>query len=219
MSIRFDTALKGKDRTTGDSAIYYIDNIQLQQIKAPGKVSGWTPTEDAIIYSTTGYTTNSQKTALVHSLLCNQQTVFQLINSATKEVTYEGALQRKQTTIGEFGVIDFTAFNQPGTYQLKVGKILTPTFRIDEKLWDNSLWRVLNFLFCQRCGLSLIHISLSRLLTLRLYYDRQQNTPLISSSSYPVVSADFGFSMKFSLTRDVYKRQLSNLCTFNDLSL
>jgi len=152
MSIRFDTALKGKDRTTGDSAIYYIDNIQLQQIKAPGKVSGWTPAEDAIIYSTTGYTTNSQKTALVHSLLCNQQTAFQLINSATKEVAYEGALQREQTTIGEFGVIDFTAFNQPGDYQLKVGKILTPTFRIDEKLWDNSLWRVLNFLFCQRCG-------------------------------------------------------------------
>lgn len=152
ISIRFDTALKGKDRTTGDSAIYYIDNIQLQQIKAPGKVSGWTPAEDAIIYSTTGYTTNSQKTALVHSLLCNQQTAFLLINSATKEVAYEGALQRKQTTIGEFGVIDFTAFNQPGDYQLKVGKILTPIFRIDEKLWDNSLWRVLNFLFCQRCG-------------------------------------------------------------------
>lgn len=152
MSIRFDTALKGKDRTTGDSAIYYIDNIQLQQIKAPGKVNGWAPAEDAIIYSTTGYTTNSQKTALVHSLLCNQQTAFQLINSATKEVAYEGALQRKQTTIGEFGVIDFTAFNQPGDYQLKVGKILTPTFRIDEKIWDNSLWRVLNFLFCQRCG-------------------------------------------------------------------
>ena len=152
MSIHFDTALKGKDRTTGDSANYYIDNIQLQQIKAPGKVSGWTPAEDAIIYSTTGYTTNSQKTALVHSLLCNQQTAFQLINSATKEVAYEDALQREQTTIGEFGVIDFTAFNQPGDYQLKVGKILTPTFRIDEKLWDNSLWRVLNFLFCQRCG-------------------------------------------------------------------
>ena len=152
MSIHFDTALKGKDRTTGDSAIYYIDNIQLQQIKAPGKVSGWAPAEDAIIYSTTGYTTNSQKTALVHSLLCNQQTAFQLINSATKEVAYEDALQREQTTIGEFGVIDFTAFNQPGDYQLKVGKILTPTFRIDEKLWDNSLWRVLNFLFCQRCG-------------------------------------------------------------------
>lgn len=43
--------------------------------------------------------------------------------------------------------------------------------------------------------------TLSRLLTLRLYYDRQQNTPLVSSNSYPVVSSDFGFSMKFSLTR------------------
>ena len=38
--------------------------------------------------------------------------------------------------------------------------------------------------------------TLSRLLTLRLYYDRQQNTPLVSSSSYPVVSADFGFNIK-----------------------
>ncbi len=43
--------------------------------------------------------------------------------------------------------------------------------------------------------------TLSKLLTLRLYYDRQQNTPLVSSSSYPVVSADFGFSMRFSLAR------------------
>lgn len=43
--------------------------------------------------------------------------------------------------------------------------------------------------------------TLSRMLTLRLYYDRQQNTPLVSSSAYPVVTADFGMSMRFSLTR------------------
>ena len=43
--------------------------------------------------------------------------------------------------------------------------------------------------------------TLSRLLTLRLYFDREQNTPLVSSGSYPVVSADFGMSMRFSLTR------------------
>ena len=41
MSITFSTALKGKDRTTGDSAIYYLDNLQLQTVKAPEKVSGW----------------------------------------------------------------------------------------------------------------------------------------------------------------------------------
>jgi cell surface protein SprA len=43
--------------------------------------------------------------------------------------------------------------------------------------------------------------SLSRLLTMSLYYDRQSNTPLLSSSSYPTVTQDFGLSMKFSLTR------------------
>lgn len=43
--------------------------------------------------------------------------------------------------------------------------------------------------------------TLSRLLTVRLYYDRQQNTPLVSAAAYPVTSADFGMSFKFSLTR------------------
>ena len=43
--------------------------------------------------------------------------------------------------------------------------------------------------------------TLSRLLTLTAYYDQQTNTPLLSSSSYPTTTYDFGLSMKFSLTR------------------
>jgi cell surface protein SprA len=43
--------------------------------------------------------------------------------------------------------------------------------------------------------------TLSRFLTLTAYYDRQTNTPLLSSSSYPTTTHDFGFSMRFSLTR------------------
>ncbi len=43
--------------------------------------------------------------------------------------------------------------------------------------------------------------TLSRLLTLSAYYDRQTNTPLLSSSSYPTTTQDFGLSLKFSLTR------------------
>jgi cell surface protein SprA len=43
--------------------------------------------------------------------------------------------------------------------------------------------------------------TLSRLLTLSAYYDQQTNTPLLSSSSYPTTTRDFGLSMKFSLTR------------------
>ena len=43
--------------------------------------------------------------------------------------------------------------------------------------------------------------TLSRLLTLTAYYDAQTNTPLLSSSSYPTTTHDFGLSLKFSLTR------------------
>ena len=43
--------------------------------------------------------------------------------------------------------------------------------------------------------------TLSRLLTMSFYYDRQANSPLLSAGSYPTVTQDFGFSMKFSLTR------------------
>ena len=43
--------------------------------------------------------------------------------------------------------------------------------------------------------------TLSKLLTMSLYYDQQVNTPLLSSSSYPTTTRDFGISMKFSLTR------------------
>ena len=43
--------------------------------------------------------------------------------------------------------------------------------------------------------------TLSRLLTMSFYYDRQTNTPLMTSSSYPTTTQDFGLSIKFTLTR------------------
>ena len=43
--------------------------------------------------------------------------------------------------------------------------------------------------------------TLSRLMTLSAYYERQTNKPLLSSSSYPTTTHDFGLSLKFSLTR------------------
>lgn len=43
--------------------------------------------------------------------------------------------------------------------------------------------------------------TFSKLLTMSFYYDRQTNTPLLSSSNYPTTTQDFGLSIKFSLTR------------------
>ncbi len=43
--------------------------------------------------------------------------------------------------------------------------------------------------------------TFSRLLTLSGFLDWQKNIPLVSQSSFPTTTADFGVSMKFSLTR------------------
>ena len=43
--------------------------------------------------------------------------------------------------------------------------------------------------------------TLSRLITMSFYYDLQTNTPLLSASSYPTTTHDFGFNFKLSLTR------------------
>jgi len=43
--------------------------------------------------------------------------------------------------------------------------------------------------------------TVSKLLTMSFYYDRQTNTPLLASSTYPTTTRDFGLSLKFSLTR------------------
>jgi cell surface protein SprA len=43
--------------------------------------------------------------------------------------------------------------------------------------------------------------AMSRYVTFSLYYDRQRNDPLLSTSSYPTITQDFGFNLKFTLTR------------------
>ena len=151
MKISFGTSLKGKDRTTGDSAIYYIDNLQLQTVKQPDKVSGWLPAEGKIVYSTMGYALNSSKTAIIDIKTSLYNKRFQLL-TPEGEVAYEGEIKEETTTLGQFGLIDFTAFSRPGEYRLKAGDALTPAFRIGENIWEDSQWRVLNFIFCQRCG-------------------------------------------------------------------
>ena len=43
--------------------------------------------------------------------------------------------------------------------------------------------------------------AMSKYVTMTMFYDRQSTSPLLSSSSYPTVTQDFGFTMKFNLTR------------------
>ncbi|MDR2926689.1 MAG: glycoside hydrolase family 9 protein [Cytophagaceae bacterium] len=149
-SIAFGASLKGKDRTAGDSLIYYFDGLELQQVENPEVISGWTPTAHSIVYSTTGYVAEGSKTAIAN--VSGHNGVFQLVDATNGMVVYNGKVQHITTTTGAFDVLNFSDFKQAGSYRLKAGDVQTAPFAIADRIWDNSMWRVLNFIFCQRCG-------------------------------------------------------------------
>lgn len=106
-----------------------------------------------ISYSTTGYAINHPKTALINTnVTIDAGKRFQLLTTDGK-VAYEGDIREETTTLGRFGLIDFTSFDLPGEYRLKAGNSLTPAFRIGERLWEDSQWKVLNFIFANAAGI------------------------------------------------------------------
>lgn len=152
LSIGFSTTLRGKDRTTGDSAAFYIDNIQLQTVERPTRVSGWEPEEGTIIYSGTGYFSHGPKTAIMHGKSTGHD--FYLKSATTGKTVFQGRVQPIKTTIGRYNMLDFSSYTIPGEYIIETdGGISTRMFRIgDNRMWDDSQWKILNFIFCQRCG-------------------------------------------------------------------
>ena len=140
----------GKELAMGDFLQFDIDAMELQVIENPEVVSGWMPAQNRIIYSTTGYGIESEKSAIVN--ISKHDGTFKLMNYPARQTVYEGKIKSGKTHIGTFETIDFSDFKQEGEYMIQVGDVTTPSFYINRNIWDNSAWRVLNFMFCERCG-------------------------------------------------------------------
>lgn len=149
-AIRFYTDIKGKHATGGDSVYYLIRNIQLERTGRGAKETGWVPEENQISYSTSGYLPQYSKQALVHASHIGETFCVKDVRSGKK--CMEGTVSSFRSTLGEFGVIDFSMLTDEGTHQIEVGEISTRPFPISRQCFEASAWRVLNFIFCQRCG-------------------------------------------------------------------
>lgn len=148
--LRFEIEVFGKELIMDDTLKFDIDAIELQTVENPEVVSGWQPAPDRIIFSTSGYRPESVKRAIVN--IPGNKGHFQLVDYFTSQVAYEGEIKPTRTHTGDFETIDFTDFRGEGEYFLRVGSVTTRPFYINRNLWDNSAWRVLNFIFVERCG-------------------------------------------------------------------
>lgn len=148
--LSFAIEVFGKERTMGDSLKFNVDAVELQTIEDPEVISGWMPAENRIVFSTTGYSPGSEKTAIIR--LKNHDGTFRLLNDETSEPVYSGKISSRKTALGSFDIIDFSDFKRQGHYRIQAGSVTTHPFFISDNLWDNSAWRVINFMFCERCG-------------------------------------------------------------------
>ena len=150
LGLTFSSTDRGSDIGADDySAKFIIDRISFQKVSSPDKVSGWEPSDGAIIYSSTGYTTAGSKTAITNA---KSRRRFSIIDTVTGKKVFSGQIRTTATTVGQFGILDFSSLSTPGTYKIQTGHSESDHFRISDNLWDDSAWRVLNFIFCQRCG-------------------------------------------------------------------
>lgn len=148
--ISFAIEVFGQERTMGDSLRFDVDAVELQRVDNPETVRGWMPARDRIIFSTTGYSPDSHKSAIVS--VEEHDGNFKLLDAKTNKEVYTGSIEKVKTGLGEFETIDFSDFRTEGQYVLQVGKVTTMPFYIHPNVWEDSAWRMVNFLFCERCG-------------------------------------------------------------------
>ena len=144
--LRFSATLRGRDLTTGDSCRFWIDSIRLQRTACPPSERGWKP--DAPVLSTSGYAPNGPKTAILPEGYDGR---FTLEDTRGKTV-FRGTVREAESTLGRFGVADFSDFTREGEYILKAGSFASHPFRIADGIWDSSTRKALSFIFGQRCG-------------------------------------------------------------------
>lgn len=140
--------LSGHDIAAGEELIYDYRDIRLETVEVPEHERGWQRSDETILFSSVGYWPEGRKTAIGGEPVRS----FSLLDADTGAEVFSAPAEQICNDLGEFQVLDFTRFITPGRYRLRAGSRESQSFAIHPQLGRESLWRVLNFIFCERCG-------------------------------------------------------------------
>jgi hypothetical protein len=132
----------------GDHTVLYIDQLELQTV-VPDHVEGWGVAAGKIAFSHSGYTVSGSKSAFASDLAARS---FSVVDQGTGKVVLSKPVLEAKTDLGTYQVLDFSELRKPGTYQIRAGGEVTQSFAISNSVWDSSVWKVLNFMYSERCG-------------------------------------------------------------------
>lgn len=142
--ISVNIMLTGSPAGASDRLKLFIDDLRLEQVTAEN-TRGFSLKKDAIAYSHSGYKAGARKQALVQNV---SNVHFEIVDSNDQPV-FSG--EGKKIEKG-FVELDFSSFNTPGFYSIKVGNVRSKPFPIGDDAYLATAWRTLNFFFAERCG-------------------------------------------------------------------
>ncbi len=156
-SLDIYTDLKGRNQATCDSFIYHVRNIRLEHVAHSTMEKGWLPETGGMAYSSSGYFAQGDKTAVVRlpraeSTDADDGRQFKLVDANSGSAVFVGNVQTKTTSIGTFGILDFSPFTKTGDFWLEYRGTQTSSFPIGNHVFSHAQQLLLNFIYCQRCG-------------------------------------------------------------------
>lgn len=148
-AIKVGYDMVGNEREATDTACFYIKDIEIQKVDVCEKYEGWEPKSGKLMFSGSGYQSTARKMAF-GAAGCSES--FHVVETGTGRVILEKKVKRIKNEQGAFSVLDFSEIEEPGTYLLVCGSIITRTFEIGDAIWEDSLWKCINLFYCERCG-------------------------------------------------------------------
>ncbi len=146
--LEFNCRLNGKDTSSSDEVCFQIKDVYLEQVVHPEPDKGWQGKKDGIAYSSSGYFLEGEKRAIT----AMKAEKFKLINASNYQIIYEGSPQKKVFQGEDYYILDFSSVVIEGNYIIKIDEIETKPFPIKNEVFEEAIWKVINFLFCERCG-------------------------------------------------------------------
>ena len=151
LGLSFEYDMVGSEPGASDTACFYITDIMLETLATEDLdvYEGWHPGKGRIAFSGSGYQSGSIKRAIINE---PEAKTFKLVEASTGRIVLEKAIELTDGANGKHQVLDFSEVQEAGEYLLVCGDIVSRTFPIGVDIWEDSIWKAINFLFCERCG-------------------------------------------------------------------
>ncbi|HUX96573.1 MAG TPA: glycoside hydrolase family 9 protein [Bacteroidales bacterium] len=146
--VEISTSISGHEPEACDSTTYYFDDLALEKVD-PDYIEGWPVWKGRIAYSHTGYMNQSPKTAILND---PGITDFKIVDDKSGKTVLNKKIINTTTGLGDFQILDFSEVNESGSYHIVAGKTISGSFRIEPDVWEETLWKALNFFYVERCG-------------------------------------------------------------------